>query len=102
MTCSRTAALSNSGEWDRRFMNFDNIGYAFIVMLRVITFDNWYPRQFITEFFSRNRIIALRYYLVEELGARGVVFTSVFFIFQIFTVSYLSLNLFTGVVGTNL
>lgn len=60
-------------------MNFDNIGNAGLVMIRVITWDNWY-------------------YLIYELSARNVPFTTLFFILQILTVCFLSLNMFTAVV----
>ena len=60
-------------------MNFDNIGSAGLVMLRVITWDNWHM-------------------LVVELSARQVAFTTLFFVFQILTVCFLSLNMFTAVV----
>jgi hypothetical protein len=79
LACTTSAAQLKGDNWDRRFMNFDNIGSASVVMLRVITWDNWYN-------------------LVYELTARSVPWTTLFFVFQILTVCFLSLNMFTAVV----
>jgi hypothetical protein len=79
LRCTQSESLSRGDNWDRRFMNFDNIAHAGLVMIRVITWDNWY-------------------YLVYELSARKVPFTTFFFILQILTVCFLSLNMFTAVV----
>ena len=79
LTCTASAAQLRGDDWDRRFMNFDNIGSAGLVMLRVITWDSWYN-------------------LVYELSARNVPWTTLFFVIQILTVCFLSLNMFTAVV----
>ena len=79
LNCTRITAQNREANVDRRFMNFDNIGAAGLVMLRVITWDNWHM-------------------LVVELSARQVSFTTLFFVFQILTVCFLSLNMFTAVV----
>jgi hypothetical protein len=79
LNCTRITAQNREVYVDRRFMNFDNIGAAGLVMLRVITWDNWHM-------------------LVVELSARQVPFTTLFFVFQILTVCFLSLNMFTAVV----